>query len=109
MADPMSDAVLVAIIGGSFATLTVIGQALVAVSARRHTNRAIGEANGHGTLVQMWEHSAGKMEEVAHSIGGIQTWCFRHDVRDDARFSELGEKLDQLKQATDGLADREEQ
>ena len=100
----MSDAVLVAIIGGSFATLTVVGQALVAVASRRHTDKAIGSADGRGTVMDMLAHSTAKSEEAAQSTAAIQTWCFRHDARDDYRFGELGDKMDKLKAVTDGLA-----
>ena len=104
----MSDAVLVAIIGGSFATLTVVGQALVAVTGRRHTDRAIGSSNGGGTLMEMSEQSTTKIEEVAQSTAAIQTWCMRHSVSDDARFGEIGDKLDRLKQIADRATDRDE-
>ena len=89
----MSDAVLVAIIGGSFATLTVVGQALVAVSGRRHTDRTIGYANGQGTVVQMLEraiHTAAAAKEAAEGAqrsGEVtKDWALTHDVNDDRRF-----------------------
>ena len=101
----MSDAVLVAIIGGSFATLAVVGQALVAVASRNHTDRVIGSVDGGGTMMDMLAHSTAKSEEAAQSTAAIQTWCFRHDARDDYRFGELGDKMDKLKAVTDGLAE----
>ena len=89
----MSDAVLVAIIGGSFATLTVIGQALVAVSSRNHTNRTLGEANGQGTVIEMLKQAIHTGEAAKEAAEGAQRsgdvtkdWCLTHDVNDDIRF-----------------------
>lgn len=99
----MSDAVLVALIGGGFVTVTTAGNIWIAVLTRKHTDRTVGTANGQGTVVEMLEraiHTGEAAKEAAQgaqaATAATQQWCLVHDVRDDGRFDSMAKDTSEI-------------